>query len=523
MSDDNGLYTVTSGDRYINNDIAENSASQGSSDSHQDNKRTPSNQTDQVANESIAEADLESALSFEHVDLDDETEEAPDAFILKYGHINVRYIKRPPVKPWTFNRPFALNFFYNGVLYRTRNERTESGKIELFLDLMYVGIVAKLASNATEEATWLSLLRYILFFIPVFQVWADIKDFLNYYFNEDLSQKLYIVWILSLLIIYTNGTNYEVDSTKHTAVIVVPYILCRLSLSISLFVYAQFIPQHYHQNIIYATTLLITCSLWISVIFVKIRTKIGLSIMIFALETIFWFFSYHPIIKKKLSLKYSTAVNIEHEVERFGAFYVIAIGEFLYNVVATSQKENFGEGLTEKVGRAIMLMLIAFLMLYFYFNGDGSARAIHPLRRSGWTAAAYMLLHAPLISSLILSADAAADLCYEDELESNGLSYFFTGGLCCTLLMLFTLAMLEKSIDDLADEDPGASKATHYVSKFWRIAPRIPVGVILVCLSYAELEITKLFGTVLSLLVILFAYELIIMQCRPRLPSCQNS
>ena len=38
---------------------------------------------------------------------------------------------------------------------------------------------------------------YVLLFVPAWVVWADIKDFTNYYYTEDLSQKVYIIWILS--------------------------------------------------------------------------------------------------------------------------------------------------------------------------------------------------------------------------------------------------------------------------------------------------------------------------------------
>ncbi|KAG7819939.1 hypothetical protein KL909_004688 [Ogataea angusta] len=454
-----------------------------------------------------SDSELRDDLSYRYVNLESEDEEDFDAFVQKYGAVKVQYIKKPRVRSWFINKPYALNFFYNGTLYRTRSERGESGKVELFLDLLYVGIVAKLASSATQEPTGLSLLKYFLFFAPIWQVWSDIKDFMNYYFNEDLLQKIYILWILALLLVYTNGTNYMLESNAANATVVVPYILCRLSLAISLLVYAIYVPQHRHQNILYGSLIIITCCLWIPVIFVPVRAKVGLSFMTLFLELASWCFSYHPYTKKLLKLKYSTAINIEHEVERFGAFYVIAIGEFLYNIVATTAERNFGLGVTEKIGRAIILLLIAYCLLWLYFNGDGSKRAVHACRRSGNTAFVWFLLHMPLISSLILCADAAADLCYEDEIENIGLSYYFTGALCVSLFCLYGLAILDKSIDDETDGE-GRNCSRHYLPKFWRLLPRLPVGVIIVCLSVAKLEITKLFGTTMALLVALLAYEI---------------
>ncbi|OWB61972.1 hypothetical protein B5S29_g2880 [[Candida] boidinii] len=465
--------------------------------------------------------------SYEHIVLDD-TQEEEDEFVQKYGDIKVQYIKRPPYS-WLITRPHALNFFYKGTLYRTKAERGESGKIELFLDLMYVGIVANLASHATENASAGSFLQYVLLFFPVYQVWADIKDFMNYYYNEDLSQKVYIVWILALLTIYTNSAEFVLKDNRSTAAVVVPYILCRISLCISMAVYSFYVPQHRTQNILYACCLLVTCTLWIPVIFVDTKKKIGLAFMNIFLEITTWVICYHTWTKKLLKLKYTTALNIEHEVERYGAFYVIAIGEFLYKVVAS---ESLGHGLTKRVGRGIMIVMCAFALLQLYFNGEGSKKAIHAIRRSGHSATAWLLIHLPLIASLILAADAVGDLAerhneytgripYEElqsslserseeisvtgteeisEPSSYALSFFFTGGIAVALICLTAIAFLDKS------RDPPNS---HYLPKFWRIFPRIPVAAIIICLSVAEMGITSLIAITMMLLILLMIYELL--------------
>lgn len=93
---------------------------------------------------------LESATHRSH-DLVLEDSEGEDEFIKKYGDITFQYIDKPADSFW-WVKPHALNYFKDGVLYRTKGERT-SGKIELFLDLLYVGIVSNLASSATEEAS----------------------------------------------------------------------------------------------------------------------------------------------------------------------------------------------------------------------------------------------------------------------------------------------------------------------------------------------------------------------------------
>ncbi|CUM57083.1 uncharacterized protein AC631_04688 [Debaryomyces fabryi] len=295
--------------------------------------------------------------------------EGEDEFIRRHGHIDFQYIKKPKDAIW-FIRPHALNYFKDVVLYRTKGERT-SAKTELFLDLMYVGIISNLAGHATENASGGALLKYVLLFVPAWVVWADIKDFTNYYYNEDLSQKVYIIWILVLLTLFVNSSSDVLEGVEGAAYTIVPYILCRVSLAISLLIYSLYIPEHRIQMRIYSVCIFITCCIWIPVIFIPTRAKIGLSIAVLFLEQLSFVVVYHPVTKRLLKLTTSTALNIEHEVERFATFVTIAIGEFLYKVVATNP---LGTGFSSKFARGTFLLVIAYILFWIYNNGSNSKK-----------------------------------------------------------------------------------------------------------------------------------------------------
>ncbi|RLV83418.1 hypothetical protein JA9_002891 [Meyerozyma sp. JA9] len=485
-------------------------------------------QENEVGPSGIVDEEMEIDGEIQITDSSDEEE-----FVRKYGDINFQYIKRPKDAVW-FIRPHALNYFKDGVLYRTKGERTSS-KTELFLDLMYVGIIANLAGSAAEEATGAAFLQYVLLFIPAWMVWADIKDFTNYYYNEDLSQKLYIMWILVLLTLFSNNHYRVLEDVKGAALTVVPYILCRISLAISLVVYSFFIPQHRPQMRLYAGMIFVTCCLWIPVIFISTRAKIGLSFAILFLEAMSQVIAYHPITKKYMKLTESTALNIEHEVERYGVFVTIAIGEFLYKVVAEGP---LGTGLTDKFARGVFLLIIAYDLFWIYQYGSSCKKATHALRHSGWTAIGWMYTHLPLVASLVLAADAGGDLCslditstkkhLEPETEPAGgaherfrrrseeevpnmygLSFYFTGGICVALICMWLIGSYDRSRDPVD---------MHVVPRFWRIFCRVPIGIIIVCLSLAELNTTVLMGIVTALLTVLLVYESVVMtpkQCLP--------
>lgn len=457
----------------------------------------------------------EDALAPQAVELTDSEDE--DEFIRKYGEIEFQYIKRPKQAIW-FVRPHALNYFKDGILYRTKGERT-SGKTELFLDLMYVGIIANVAGDASEHALWGALLKYVLFFIPYWTVWADIKDFTNYYYSEDLSQKTYILWILCLLTLSVNSHSAVLESRNGAALTVVPYIFCRFSLAVSLLVYSFFIPEHRHQMRLYFVLLVVTCCLWIPVIFVSTRAKVAVSFIVIFCEQASFCIVYHPRTKRYMKLTTSTALNIEHEVERFSSFVTIAIGEFLYKVVASL---SLGVGFTTAYGRGCFFLITAYNLFWLFFNGGTTDKAVHPLRHSAWRAVMWIYCFLPLVGSIVLAADAGGDLLTRElvyHTESNeenntlrvresehepslrALSFFFTGGIFVALVCIGVMGLLDECKDD---------PTKFRVTKFWRIIWRIPAGVLIVCLSLPNLNITLLMGLVALITSVVLVYESIV-------------
>lgn len=118
--------------------------------------------------------------------------------------------------------------------------------------------------------------------------------------------------------------------------------------------------------------------------------------------------------------------------------------------------------------------------------------------------------HIPLIASLVLSADAGGELLAresiygeteEGEADLYALSLFFTGGVCVSMIMIGILGLLDKSRDppDL-----------HIIPKFWRVIGRIPIGIIILCLSFAKMNITLMMGMTSMLLFIVLVYESIV-------------
>lgn len=338
--------------------------------------------------------------------------------------------------------------------------------------------------------------------------------------------------MLALLTLYANSHGDVLELVRGAALCVVPYILCRVSLAVSLAVYSLYIPEHRPQMRLYACFIVFTCLLWIPVIFIGTRAKIGLLIVVMVLEQVLFLVAYHPRTKKMMKLTMSTALNIEHEVERFGTFVTIAIGEFLYKIVAS---HPLGVGFSDKFGRGIFLLVIAYVLFWIYVNNSTTRRATHALRRSGATAILWIYAHVPLVAALVLAADAGGEITAldvtrlskprhelaaglheraEEEINMYALSLFFTGSLCVALVCLHVIGVLDKP------QDPADM---FVLRRFWRVALRAPIGVIILCLSFAEMNSTVMMGVITVLLLVLLVFESITSTPRACLQFLQPS
>lgn len=83
----------------------------------------------------------------------------------------------------------------------------QSSRFELFFDLLFVGIVHQIAEAAAEQPTGIGFAKYVLTFAPAFSIWGDVRDTANQFANDDSTQRAYILWIMILLVGYSNNAS----------------------------------------------------------------------------------------------------------------------------------------------------------------------------------------------------------------------------------------------------------------------------------------------------------------------------
>lgn len=71
---------------------------------------------------------------------------------------------------------------------------------ELFVDLIYVGIIAINLDNAAEVPTGKELLRYTITFIMSWRIWSDVTVIVGWFEVDDILQRLNILFTMACLI-----------------------------------------------------------------------------------------------------------------------------------------------------------------------------------------------------------------------------------------------------------------------------------------------------------------------------------
>ena len=266
---------------------------------------------------------------------------------------------------------------------------------------------------------------------------------MNSFYNDDLAQRVFILWIMAVLIVYGNNAvlvNASIDAMRAT---VGAYLVARLSSNAVHLIYSFASYQHRpQQRLWFGLSALVLC-IYVPLFFesLSLRSKVAVAAVAIITEECVWVFCYSPAAKKLLGARYTTAVDIPHEVDRFAAFYIIVLGEFLYQIVVGSPA---AVGFNLRLLRAVWTLIIAFCLNWLYIHNDGALDCTHPLRISIYAAFLWIILHLPLVASLLAAGHVAAQSATTEDLHGGEL-WLLCGGLGAGLICLYVIGMLHKS------------------------------------------------------------------------------
>lgn len=421
-----------------------------------------------------------------------------------------------------FKVPIVRQYFHKGTLWRAAGSE-EVQSFELFVDLLYVGIIAINGDAASEDPTGKSLLQFVITFTLSWKIWNDMALIISWFETDDIFQRVSILTLLAMLFGYTTNIIQAFETTYAT--LIGFYLAARLFMAAYLVLVGILVPMVRTVTIYQACICLIGVALWVGSIHVSYPNQLALiwvAIFIDLCGPNFYFtaINFSERISPKTAawlsdiFAFVPAINIEHRTERMNAFVTLVFG---YSVVALLYQST-RNGIDAHYGKAVLGLAQAYCFNWMYFEVDGSNLYVHAIRRHKISAFAWTMLHLPFIMSFVLGAGAlsrlvlAVDLpdshlegltsTYRDRAEEEiapGIRWFYCAGYGISMMCmgLISVSHVHREVDGLR------------LKKRWRLCGRFAVAVILICLPTAEnLNSLQLVGTATGLIAFSLMLEL---------------
>ena len=263
------------------------------------------------------------------------------------------------------------------------------GRFELFIDLIWVGIISNLAERFSDAAFSLestsnageNVFEFIATFLIAWRIWKDLQEYMTKYHTNDLVERLFVLWIIILAMLYGNNASYLFNGPESSNMAILIYLVIQGSFVVVETAYSVYIPPLRKQLALRGALLVLVLPLWIPAIFLTYPTRAGL---IFAAIVMgYWTaaFMTTPLAERILKQDHSESFDADHWVERIQDFYIIVLGEGVLSLIKGSP---LGKGITYQAGTGVLALLAYYVLSAFYFNGDQSRKYVHAVRRTWW-------------------------------------------------------------------------------------------------------------------------------------------
>ncbi|KAI9355391.1 bacterial low temperature requirement A protein-domain-containing protein [Zopfochytrium polystomum] len=300
-----------------------------------------------------------------------------------------------------FRRPKVRQYFDDGILHRSPEELKTSW-LELFVDLLYVGVFFKAGELMINSQTWDTFNHLALIVFPMLTHFEAYTSHNNTFHHEDMFYKIHTFIVVAFIAVMgntlTNSFN-PIAAANTSATFLWTYVLARAYLMIIPLIVVLVFERRFIKNYLPAVfTRPLALIPFIAAASIpagegKDSLRIGL----------WWFGILMDAIMPAGTIALllyggfggrsrRLAVNIEHMAERHGALFVIALGtvavSFLYNFESNS--------MSSLIGLMILALLLGVNLNHLYFRAEGAQHYMHALRRVWYTGVAWTFIHMPL-------------------------------------------------------------------------------------------------------------------------------
>lgn len=84
-----------------------------------------------------------------------------------------------------FKRPEIRQYFHKGLFWRS-TRTGEPASFEIFLDLVYVGVIDIIGENAAKTPDGLSFLHFFIVFAIGWKIWSELTNIINWYISPSV-------------------------------------------------------------------------------------------------------------------------------------------------------------------------------------------------------------------------------------------------------------------------------------------------------------------------------------------------
>ena len=172
-----------------------------------------------------------------------------------------------------WKRPVIRQYFHKGLIWRA-SETQEVASFELFVDLLYVGIIAINGDRAAETPTGETLLQFSVTFILSWRLWSDLTLIVSYFETNDITQRVSILFVMACLTGYTTNINAAFGETY--APLVAFYLTQRLFQAVYFAMISYMLPLIRGVMVSNVVLVLIASALWIGSIQVDGGSRLAL-------------------------------------------------------------------------------------------------------------------------------------------------------------------------------------------------------------------------------------------------------
>ncbi|SJX64267.1 uncharacterized protein SRS1_14916 [Sporisorium reilianum f. sp. reilianum] len=138
------------------------------------------------------------------------------------------------------------------------------------------------------------------------------------------------------------------------------------------------------------------------------------------------------------------AQSHEHSIERYVLFVILIVGESIISSNFTASAGHYG--VQAEFGRAALGIAISVLVIWIYYDADGSRVYQHALRRNSFTSITFSHIHYPLTAALVLMAAALSSLISHEQIK-GGYVWYFCGSASCVLVCLALIGCMHRNLD----------------------------------------------------------------------------